>query len=383
MIFDSVIRNGLVNYLALFKWIAGCLAFVGTLVMLAWGLKTQWFQGSDFRLRFYEAVNVRNGIDPFDLGGWTYPPWGYVFMEPFTLFPFEMAYTIFLASNIVFSIVIMVFTFRLCVKYCGNVESGLLGFGLALCSVNFKQMIAVENYGIYCCFGIVLMISSLNANKKVLAGVGWALLMLKPQLGIFVVIPMLIRREWKVIITAVSLCVLGTLIASVQVGKMPWVLLIETVKGNSCHFVDIDTYKLFSLLFYCGVPNEVTYSLSLLTVFGVVFFCSWRSRNIKDSYFALCPAVVSSMFISYVSPHDWVMLFVMIILAVYLLQVLATKRAFPVFIGIVLLVIWPRYFRFLNEFGISIHNLIRYVGFIIVLLLFYSSSTQMTRAKDL
>lgn len=365
----------------LIKWLIGLSGFAVTFLMLAWGLKTQWVQGSDFSLRFHEALNVRNGVDPFNLGGWTYPPWEYVFAEPFTWVPFNVAYSIFLTSNLILVVLILLFSYHLCVKYCHNIESGVLGAGLALCSVNFAHMIAIENYGIYCCCGIILMLWAMNTNKKILAGIGWALVMLKPQLGVLFIIPLLVRREWKVIITAVSICIAGTLIAALQVGKMPLALLIETVQGNAVHFSNIDTYKLYSILFYFKIPSGIAYAMSWLTSFAVVSFCNWQARNVNDAFFIMLPAIVCGTFTGYVGGIDWVVLFTVIIWAVYLLQHLGIKKGLLPFAGLLFLVAVPRFFRLFNDLAISIHNIIRYGGLITALLLFYSSKKQLSLAQ--
>lgn len=83
------------------------------------------------------------------------------------------------------------------------------------------------NYGLVILGLFLVFLWGLERGHAVLAGVCWALMMIKPQIALLFFWPLLFRRRFTTIAVAVLLCVLGTLWPMVVYHESPIALLLQ------------------------------------------------------------------------------------------------------------------------------------------------------------
>jgi len=92
-----------------------------------------------------------------------------------------------------------------------------LCFSLAFISFPVIRCFIVFNYGVLILAAFLLMNRALERNHAILAGLAWALMMIKPQIGLLFAWPLFWHRRYLTIATAAVVCLAGTLFTSFAV----------------------------------------------------------------------------------------------------------------------------------------------------------------------
>lgn len=139
---------------------------------------------------------------------------------------------------------------------------------------------------------IALMVYCLDRKKDFLAGLCWAVVVIKPQDGFLLALPLVLARKWKTIFTAASITLCAACIASFMCNKPTLDLVMEVPKlkplGVTVPMLpDVLTSKLVA----SGTPANVLPFANM--VVGVVI-CCWLSflvRNVESWFVRFLPAV--------------------------------------------------------------------------------------------
>lgn len=182
----------------------------------------------DFVLRYNEIRCVRAGINPFDIWSGavsspefhrfdvhpaagapvhTYPPWEYTLASPLTaLSPPAAGHAmeVLLAALAAF---VAAWCFRHGRAATGSWQGGLFCAALALLTgMPLHEEIRSQNYYLLCTAATIGLAAALDRRRQVLAGLCWALMMVKPQYGVLFAIPILWRRQFLAAAVAAATC---------------------------------------------------------------------------------------------------------------------------------------------------------------------------------
>jgi len=319
-------------------WIVGFALFVlftiiTAITPLAYESRGQWFTPPcDFSLRMTEISCLRQGANPFDV--WhgdivmppylpnyqskvsgpefteqinAYAPWEYTMMMPFSFLPRNVAWTLY-------------FTIMLCclgvIAFAGARENPLLAF-LPLLGVAYPTWsnICIGNFSVIVLAAIVGMAVALEKKHDVLAGLCWAIAMLKPQLGIIFAIPLLMRRRWVTCAVAATTCLLLSIIPSIMCHTSVLTLIAQTPAANAFCFNGCGTWP-YALCGMFGQQIEIYVALAI----GAALCAACTLMLPKDTKWILylMPAAVCATSWTYASTYGHVMgwfLFVALIIA--------------------------------------------------------------------
>ena len=290
----------------------------------------------DFNLRMNELACVRQGVNPYAVwhgdvelkpfyanthkgpvpGGCTkqvnaYAPWAYVYMLPVSMLPESaewLAYCLLMA---------------LCVVGIGALaareDTSSTGWALVMAvpmlviGYPLFANCSVGNFGVFVLFGAVLMAWALNRGLWWFAGLGWALAMVKPQLGLLFAIPILLRGRFATCIVAGGVCLAATVAMSVAL-KTPVVdLLLQGPAANTEFFQGCGTWPKF-LCGTFGVEHDILIGMGLGAV--VCFALTWAVRRERDWFVSLMPAAICGCSWTYASNYcqamGWFLAFVLV-----------------------------------------------------------------------
>ena len=290
----------------------------------------------DFNLRMNELACVRQGVNPYTV--WhgdvelkpfyanthkgpvpdgcsrqvnAYAPWAYVYMLPVSLLPEGAEWTVYCLLM------------ALCVVGIGALAAreGTSSTGWALVMAMPILVIgyplfancSVGNFGVFVLFGAVLMAWALNRGLWWLAGFGWALAMVKPQLGLLFAIPLLLRGRFASCVVAGGICLAATVAMSVAL-KTPVVdLLLQGPAANTEFFHGCGTWPKF----FCGafgVEHDILIGMGVGAV--VCFALTWAVRRDVDWFVLLMPAAICGCSWTYASNYcqamGWFLAFVLV-----------------------------------------------------------------------
>lgn len=276
----------------------------------------------DFKYRLAEVDCVKRGVDPFLVWNETvelapyysnnpnrnsrpegstqdvsvYVPWEYTLVLPFSFVDQNVLWWGYSVASFV-GLGLMLWYFRK--------RDPLSALGATLVVVypiwsNFQ----VGNYGVLTLLAAIALAEALDRKRDFLAGVAWMLLMFKPQIGLIFAVPILMRRNFRVGVLAVTLClVLSVPAILLSRAKVPEVFF-EPALATAFAFEGCGTWPKFmdqwispSVGIFCG--------LSL----GVVA-CWIMTRLIpkdSDSLTYLMPAAIVSSCWTYTQAYSHVM----------------------------------------------------------------------------
>ncbi len=330
------------------------------------GLKNS--PGYDFKLRYHEVECLHKGIDPYDIvtkqipstefalfgtpeakiGVKTlhvYTPWEYTYFLPFSYLPEKIGGMVFMCLSTMALTAVGVFSYRLGEGVRGNWIDGIFVASSAIFLGNAAgEVLAVANYGAFNALLILLLALALSFKHDLLAGVIWALLMTKPQIGLLFAIPFLLRRRYITICVAIAICIICTIPPWIMCGHNPLELILEVPRG--CAFVanDNGTMIIPSSVFKSldgKIPLGILSGISMTIGAGICFYLTWRLRKHESWFVFLAPTVVCAILWNYCKPHDRVILWLLqALLAITAIQ--TQKNGLRIFCFLMLpLIAWP------------------------------------------
>ena len=283
--------------------------------------------GCDFTMRYNEIRCVLDRIDPFAItrGDVTHPvyvrfnrwepgkmnltgytPWTYAFLLPFAVLPKALAaaaYTLLELGCILF-----LFRFSYChAKRTGLPEKNAIAVSASLCLLVYPitSAFGTGNFGIPFAATIALMAVFLNNGNGACAGLCWAFLMCKPQIGILFAVPILLHRKWKTLEVAAVVCLSATFAVAAWLRESPVALLLEVVRDGDVGYYATDFLPriLFRSATSC-IPKTVILLFHGILGLLLCLFCSWRTRASALWTVRLAPATMFASVWTYSWPHD-------------------------------------------------------------------------------
>ena len=215
----------------------------------------------DFQLRYNEVRCLLSGIDPFDVWSgevsspsyapffwgctnyrWhqyvcAYPPWSYSFFLPFALLPKQVAAVCWLIVELLSALLLYGFTFF------DNRKSTPLWMRLFPVIATLPILPCVwdclrpSNYGIVIAASVLSMAVCLNRNRQWWAGLFLSITMIKPQIGLIFVVPLLIGRQYKAILSGGIICLLATIPPALMCGGSPFDMILAIRDYSSAYNV--------------------------------------------------------------------------------------------------------------------------------------------------
>ena len=290
----------------------------------------------DFNLRMNELVCVRQGVNPYAVWhgdvklkpfyanthkgpvpeGCTkqvnaYAPWAYVYMLPISLLPAGAEWSVYCLLIALCVVGVGALAAREDTSNAGwalvtAVPLLVIGYPLfASCSVG--------NFGVFALFGAVLMAWALNRGLWWLAGLGWALAMVKPQLGLLFAIPLLLRGRFAACVVAGGVCLAATFAMSVALKTSVVDLLLQGPAANTEFFHGCGTWPKF-LCETFGVEYDILIGMGVGAIVCVVL--TWMIRKELDWFILLMPAAICGCCWTYASNYcqvmGWFLAFVLV-----------------------------------------------------------------------
>lgn len=281
----------------------------------------------DFNLRMNELACLRQGVDPYSV--WhedvslppycsnipkkpvdprcteqvnAYVPWAYTAVLPLSFLPRSVAWGVYCALM------------GLALWAIFRAGPGLVGaVPLIVVSYLLWSNVAVGNFVAFVLVASVLMARCLNRGQNVLAGVCWALAMIKPQSAILFAVPLLMRRKWTACFAAVATCILASLVPLAMCKTSLVDLLVQGPAANAELFLGCGTYPRFLLGLF---GNSVEIGIGLCG--GLILCCvmTIMVRREDDWFLLLMPAAVCGASWTYTQAYShamcWFLAFVIV-----------------------------------------------------------------------
>ena len=306
-------------------------ALLAVAVVTAVCLFTPTATRCDFHYRLAEVDCVRQSVDPFRVWnedvtvrpyysnnpnrrsipeGCTemisvYVPWEYTLMLPFAWLGKETAwwaYSLlsFAALGLLVGVVFHETKRRMPLAeatLCATVPP--LAVAHAIWS-NFQ----VGNHVALVLTAAVLMAWCLNRKREVAAGLCWAVMMIKPQIGLVFAIPLLLRARVVTVVVAVGVCLLLSAYPAVNCQTSLLDLILEPSRASAFAFEGCGTWPRF----LCGaIPSDGDILAGLAVGALVCAAMTWRMRKERDWFVFLMPAAITSCCWTYTQAYSHAM----------------------------------------------------------------------------
>jgi len=305
---------------------------LGVLAMLVVTFYPTPHIGCDLSLRIQEIRCVLDRVDPYDV--WSgavrhppycsyaatpnaetgevlyvnaYPPWAYTFALPLALLPVPVSGCLYLCFMLATIAALGVSAYvRRRDKGDSRLDAlmtAVIPLFLLLPSIgsNFQSY----NYPFLVLVATLAMAWCLHRGHDVLAGVCWALAMVKPQIAVIYAIPLLLRRRYLTSAVAAAMCLVAVVPPALCLGRNPVTLIAEGIKGSSAMFIGCGTLPYLASRF---LGNGIDVLCGL--IIGIVL-CLWilvRSAHNADWFVQLGFAAAVSVLWTYSQLYNNVMM---------------------------------------------------------------------------
>lgn len=296
----------------------------------------RWFgPPCDFSLRMSEIKCLKTGTDPFDvwhgdirlkpfrpnfvgtadnLADEEYPreegyvefvnayvPWEYTAMLPLSFLPRRVAWAMYFVFMLACLAVLFEIGRRHGARIAGACAGAIVGATAILAAwYPAWSNVCIGNFSVVVVAATALMAACLDRGRDVLAGVCWAVAMLKPQLGLAFAVPLLMQRKFLTCAVAAGICLLASFPAAAIGHVSALKMILEAPSANTAYFHGCGTmpYALAAL-----IPMETAVLVGL--VLGALC-CFFMTRAIGRNHgwlVYLMPAAVCAMSWTYASSY--------------------------------------------------------------------------------
>jgi MFS family permease len=204
--------------------LASVLLWGGSLAYLGKGFAVAWQGGdSDLRIREREWVQFEKGVYPNrrleqpvkSPVHSVYPPWALPMFAPFFgAGNFTVARIVLQALSLAGLAAMMWLGWRELAPR--GWQAGLLGAAMASAISGNCTAIALGQFSILCAGLLAAQVLAMKGNQPVLAGLCWALAMIKPQIALPFALLFLLERQWRGLIAG------GALLGALSAGAFWW-----------------------------------------------------------------------------------------------------------------------------------------------------------------
>ncbi len=312
--------------------IAKCLVIAAAAIYLAasalYMLKFARVHFCDFQARYNEVHCVWTGLDPYDLyagkktspvfyAWWGvvpddpnarcvdfYPPWSYTYLAPLATLPYRAALGVFLGLNILAVLGIAAIGAGLGYHVRRSRLDAAFAASAAVCLAKaLPLMLDAANYGLLIACAAIVMVLLLNRGRDVLAGLVWALMMVKIQTGPLFFIPLFIGRKYKTIAVAVLACALAALPTALLLHKSPVDLVLCLASRGS----DMIRCSVLAGALMPFFTNPQMTAVEALLGIGICSTASWLLRGQSDWLVKFVPPSIACVLWTYSQCQDQIM----------------------------------------------------------------------------
>ncbi len=234
-----------------------------------------------------------------------YPPWHITFFYFYGWIPRGIMNVIFLLANCI--LVLMLFACLL--YYCKSNNYKICYFIVIIWAmslyfqVHIKSCLTVGNYCIIIAGLSVVFYWLLEHKKQSLAGVIWALMMIKPQVSMLFFWPLFFAKQWKTICVAVITCLIATFIPAYLFKQSPIDLILEIPKIGApyCFYAEYSG-PLLSVVNKLFGPNSIIATIIGFCLCGVLCLFSKHYNKWWQKCF---PVMLVIPYWTYAQRMDW------------------------------------------------------------------------------
>ena len=174
----------------------------------------------------------------------------------------------------------------------------IAAFSLILITGSAVMCYYCLNYGVLILAMFLLMNKALKHNHDILAGLAWAVMMIKPQVGFLFVWPLFWQKRYLTIVTAAVVCLAATVGTSILVHESVIDLILQVPEIGRPYIL---------------TKIQTTFGSSAIAVISASFFVfvgfsTWLLRKNHDFLVSCVPAVLTIPLWSYTNNigYDWV-----------------------------------------------------------------------------
>lgn len=290
-------------------------------------------RGFDFMMRVNECNCLCERVDPMDV--WTgkvshplyypfddpsartqekcepvngYTPWAYVFVYPFTCVSRDIAWGVFYGLMALGIVGWLVTAFWLGRRVRNSLADGLFVLAaVVLAAPMFLIGVMAGNYAPIIGGAAALLLVGFERGRSwdVVVAMALTVMMMKPQMSVLLVIPLLISGRVRPVVTSAAICLAALGVVAVMCGKSPVELTLAIPSLAAPVFSGCG---LLPGYVYAGVDSVLGLGKALFVfpaVAGLVICCwlTWKCRG-GDVLGLFAPAVLCSVCWSYARPHQ-------------------------------------------------------------------------------
>ena len=247
-----------------------------------------------------------------------YPPWHMTYTWFYGWLPKTVCLSLVLVLLLVALSISLRWAWRL-----GQKGKRLLPFSilLALLAVPLSFSVYCGNYGVLVLMLLLALFWVLEKNRPLLAGVCWALMMIKPQIAVLFFWPLLFQRQYRAILIAIVICFVATLWPAYIYQESPITLILQI--PDMAIPKPKDTLALPGLAY--RVLGEYGPMIWMAVCFMVCGVFSFYFRRAQSWVLRFAPALLIFPLWTYSQPHD-----LSVLLPLYaLLAVTVVSEAMP------------------------------------------------------
>lgn len=226
-----------------------------------------------------------------------YTPWHvtYTWLYGFMSFPHMAAYFYMLEGMLLLAM------FRYLQKRIANDDKmfvwSMLIFELAIpvvwCHV-------YGNYGIVLCALMAALICLSDRKREITAGVVFGLMLIKPQVSLLLVFPLMFQRRLKSVFVAGAICMFATLWPAYVYSESPIDLILQIPRIGGPYGTTVDFVSAFGRMVGRQIPGIVW---MCACVMACAYF-SWRLRKCEYSFVRYAPAAFFFTYWTYSNQLD-------------------------------------------------------------------------------
>lgn len=183
----------------------------------------------------------------------------------------------------------------------GNLPFAWGAFALLQVPVVFLS-IGNLNYPVLIAGIMALMMLALEKNHNVLAGVCWALAMVKPQIALLFFWPLLFSRRYVAILVAAGICIAATLFPAWLYGQSPVELVLQIPEIGRPYLAEFATLPhRIAMAVFGSEAGSAVLSCAVFVFCGAL---SWLFRRQKEWCFRFAPAALCMPVFTYMLHYD-------------------------------------------------------------------------------
>ena len=293
-------------------------------------------RGTEFGKRFEEGTLDPKFYDFLAKGSFptqgihAYSPWSYTLMLPFTFLSLRTASLVWVLIKAMSLIVVAIVFFKTSKTFLKNTPGAMFCATVPILFLFFlwRSDFQAGNYGVFVMMFLVLMLVSLTKGNQTLAGICYAFFMIKANIGIPFIIPLVIMRKFKTLAVAVGVCGVATLVPSYLCNTSPIDLVLclpEAGKEMICQsgVFPPKTQIFFQTLTNIHIDKKVWQLINSVLALTICSFLTFKLRR-EPIAIAFVPTIIFATLWSHCLAHDNVILLVPV--AMVLLSMFSTSN---------------------------------------------------------